>query len=423
MAETKSVQCPKPKAMNIICLALFMIISLISGCTAKILSRPADGSVPARGIAYHLPATELSYVMAFRLVDCRGAIAITDTAIEQRIVPDRGSGAYLIDSSRFSTWSKTIPLARITVANGLLSGISYDAKDNSAQIVKGGATLLGDVVAGASSGGLTSLGGVLALITGSRSIRVDHLVSSLELGRPAGRVEEPAPNMCNQATEDLMKEYGDLLKHLKSIKRSLYAAEDQLVETQDKTAAEKIQTMEGIIKKTKDRLAELDRHLTIQYRKPLIIDPGKCDSFGEITLESAPFTKWFGDKGNNDRFRKQFQTWIEENKLSYTIGGCNAHAKDQQKTEKFEGLHYRIPAQCKLEITRDTLVLSTPVELMQCGRLAAVEIVNGAFQDNSHRIEFDPVSGEIKTFEVKDNSARAADALGGADEAVKTVAK
>jgi hypothetical protein len=406
-----------------VCIVLLLILSLISGCTAKIISRPADSNLPARGIAYHLPATELSYVMTFRLVDCRGAIEITDTAIEQRIVPDRGAGAYLIDSSRFSTFSKTIPLARITIANGLLTNISYDAKDNTAEIIKGGATLLGDVIAGASSVNLSSLGGMLTLLSGSRSVRLDQMVRSLELKKSPQREEASVPNMCNQATQDIMDEHSDLLRHLKTTKRNLYAAEDQLIETRDKGAADKIQIMENIIKRTKERLSELDQHLTVQYRKPLIVESGKCDTFGDITLESAPFTKWFGDKGDNNQFRKQFQTWIEENKLSYTIGNCNAPVKKQGKTEMIEGLYYRIPAQCKLEITRDTLVLTNHVELMQCGRSAAVEITNGAFQDNSHRIEFDPASGEIKTFEFRDNQARASEALSSADEAVKKVAK
>lgn len=413
----------RPLFRNPVCLALLLFVGLISGCTAKIISRPADNSIPAKGIAYHLPATELSYVMTFRLADCRGGIAITDTAIEQRIIPDRGAGAYLIDSSRFSTLSKNIPLARITLANGLLTNISYDAKDNTAQIIKGGATLLGDVLAGASSVNLSSLTGMVSLLSGSRSIRTDLMIRSLEPGRSSDRAAGRIPNMCNQATEDIMNEYGDLLKHLKAMKRNLYAAEDQLVETQDKTAADKIQAMENIIKRTKERLAELDRHLTVQYRKPLTVESGKCESFGEITLESAPFTKWFGDRGDSGLFRKQFQAWIEENKLSYTIGKCNVRTTDQTKTEKVEGLHYRIPAQCTLEITRDTMVATNRVELMQCGRLAAVEIVNGAFQDNSHRIEFDPVSGEIKTFEFRDNQTRAAEAIGGASEAVKAVEK
>ena len=70
-------------------------------------------------------------------------------------------------------------------------------------------------------------------------------------------------------------------------------------------------------------------------------------------------------------------------------------------------------------ITRDALVSTSTVELLQCGRLAAVEITNGAFQNNSHRIEFAPLSGEIKTFEFKDNTARAPEALGGITGALK----
>jgi hypothetical protein len=180
--------------------------------------------------------------------------------------------------------------------------------------------------------------------------------------------------------------------------------------------------MENIIKKTTERLAGLERHLTLQYRRPIVIESGKCESFGNITLESAPFTKWFGDQGDPE-FQKQFQAWINENKLSYTIGNCNAPVSEKKKSQPLEGLHYRIPAVCALEITRDNLVSTNRVELMQCGKLAALEISNGAFQDNSHRLEFDPVSGEIKSFEFRDNSSRATEAISGASDAVKAIEK
>lgn len=213
-----------------------------------------------------------------------------------------------------------------------------------------------------------------------------------------------------------MDEYVFLLQHLKTLKQKLYAAEDQLIEKRE-GMADRIQDMENVIKRTKERLVDLDKHLNLQYRRPLIVESGKCESFGDIMLESSPFTKWFGDKGDNDRFRKQFQAWIEENKLSYTISNCNSQGKG--KTKGVEGLYYRIPAQCKLEITRDALVSINYVELMQCGRMAVVEITNGAFQDNSHRIEFDPLSGEIRSFEFKDNTVRATEALGGMSNAIK----
>lgn len=394
---------------------------LTTGCTTKIISRPVGGSLPATGIAYYLPATELSYVITFRLADCRGAVDITDTSVIQRIIPDRNAGAYLIDSSRFGSLSKTIPMARITIADGLLAGISYDAKDNTAGIIKGGAALAADVLAGVSSMNLSSLGGALTLLAGSRSMNQETMLRSLPLNPHPPKGEAPARNMCNQATKDIMDEYGILQGHLKTMKRKLYEAEEQLPET-DGGLADKIQAMETVIKKTKERLADLDRHLTLQYRKPLVIESGKCESFGDITLDAAPFAKWFSDRGD-DAFRKQFQTWIEENKLSYTIGNCGPRGKGHDRTAAPEGLYYRIPAACKLEITRDTLVATSRVELMQCGGLAAVEITNGAFQDNSHRLEFDPASGEIKSFEFRDNAARAAEALSGAGEAVKAVTK
>ena len=63
--------------------AFLVIAGLLSSCTTKIVSRPAEEIVPAVGIAYHLPATELSYVMTFRLMDCRGAIEITDAAMNE----------------------------------------------------------------------------------------------------------------------------------------------------------------------------------------------------------------------------------------------------------------------------------------------------------------------------------------------------
>ncbi len=407
----------KAFSMTSIYLSFLIISCLVSGCTARIVSRPADDHIPAVGIAYHLPATELSYVMTFRLTDCQGAIEMTDAAIEQRAIPDRGAGTYLIDSSEFGNLSKTIPLAKISIANGMLTSISYDAKDRTADIIKGGANLLGDMASAVSPVNLSSLGGALRLFSGSRSLRQDRMVRTFQLSKSPQEGKASTQSMCNQATQDMMDEYVFLLQHLKTMKQKLYAAENQLIEKRD-GVADRIQDMENVIKRTRERLADLDKHLTLQYRKPLIIESGKCEGFGDIMLESPPFTKWFGDKGDNDRFRRQFQAWIDENKLSYTISNCNAKGKGKMKT--VEGLYYRIPAQCKLEITRDTLISANTVELMQCGRLAALEITNGAFQDNSHRIEFDPLSGEIRSFEFKDNTVRASEALSGMTEAAKT---
>lgn len=119
----------------------------------------------------------------------------------------------------------------------------------------------------------------------------------------------------------------------------------------------------------------MNKHLTIQYSKLLIVESGKCDIFGDIPLESAPFAKWFAI--SNDEFRKQFQAWLEDNKLSFTISNCTLPLKDHDKQETaVEGLYYRIPAQCKLEITKDALVATSYIEIMQCGRLAVVEITN-----------------------------------------------
>ena len=390
--------------------AFLVIAGLLSSCMTKIVSRPAEDIAPAVGIAYHLPATELSYVMTFRLMDCRGAIEITDAAIEQKLVPDKAAGTYLIDSASLSNLSKTIPLAKIAINNGMLTSISYDAKDSTADIIKSGATLIADVASSVLPVKLPSLGSALMLLAGSRSF---------QLSGPQQGSSTPGKDICNQETKSILDEYNFLLQHLNTMKRKLYEAEVQLVEKRD-GMPERISDIENVIRKTKERLAELDKYLTIQYRKPLIIESGKCDTFGDITLESSPFTKWFGNDGNNNALGKQFQIWIEENKLSYTISNCSPKVKDQdKKAAGVEGLYYRIPAVCKLEITKDSLVSTNYVEAMQCGRLAAVEITNGAFQNNSHRIEFDPLSGEIKSFELKDNTARSAEALGSVNEVIK----
>jgi hypothetical protein len=391
-------------------IAFLVVAGLLSSCTTKIVSRPVGNVAPALVIVYHLPATELSYVMTFRLMDCRGTIEITDAAIEQKVVLDRTAGTYLIDSSSLSNLSKTIPLASITINNGLLTSISYDAKDSTGDIIKSGATLLADAASSFLPFKLTSLGDALLLFSGSRSFQV---------GQPQQGPETPDNFICNPETKSILDEYNFLQQHLATMKQKLYAAEVQLVEKRD-GMPEKISDIENVIKKTKARLAELDKYLTIQYRQPLMIDSGKCDSFGDITMEASPFTKWFGNNSNNDTLGKQFQTWLGENKLSYTISHCNLQVKDEdKKTATVEGLYYRIPAQCKLEITKDTLVSTNYVNVMQCGRLAAVQITNGAFQNNSHRIEFDPLSGEIKSFEFKDNTVRGTDTLDAANEVIK----
>ena len=395
------------------------VVGLLSACTAKIVSRPADAASPAMGIAYHLPATELSYVMTFRLTDCHGAMEVTGAAIEQRIVPDRGAGTYLIDSSYFGNFTKTIPLAKISIDKGMLTMISYDAKDSSADVIKGGAAFLGDLAAAVSPVKLPSLGGALALLTGSRSLQHTQMIRAFQPGDAAGEKSSGGTGICNEATRNALDEYRLLGRHLAFMKRKLIEAEVQLTEKQEGVPAQ-IEAIETVIRRTKERLAELESHLTLQYRKPLMVDAGRCESFGEIVLESAPFTKWFSTRDDQDGFQGQFQNWIQENKLSYTISHCQGQAlEDDRKAPWVEALYYRLPARCRLEVTKDTLVATNYVELMQCGRMAAVEITNGIFQNNSHRIEFDPLSGEIRSFEFKDNTVRAAAGLGGMTEAVK----
>ncbi|MEN6624493.1 MAG: hypothetical protein ABFD50_23465 [Smithella sp.] len=390
--------------------AAFLVgVGLLSSCTTKIVSRPAGSDIPAVGIAYHLPATELTYVMTLRLMDSQGRVEITDAALERKIVPDRTAGTYLIDSSRLVNLSKTIPLAKFTINNGMLTSISYDAKDNTADIIKSGVALLTDAASNLLPARINSLSGALALLAGSRSF---------QLSRSRQAVEKSDKSICNQETRDVLEEYNLLMQHIKTMKRKLYEAEKQLIEKRD-GVPQRIDDIENVIKKTKGRIAELDKHLTIQFRKPIIIDSGKCDSFGDITLDSSLFTKWFGNEGNNDVFIKQLEKWIEENKLSYTLTQCNLQVADHKKPANIEGLYYRIPAQCKLDITKDALILTNYVEIMQCGRLTALEITNGAFQNNSHRIDFDFLTGEIKSFEMKDNTVRAAEALGTATDILK----
>lgn len=403
------------------CIILLITVSLLSSCSTKIASRPVSDELPNKGIVYHLPATELSYVLTFRLTDCRGAIEITDASVVQRLIPDRGTGTYLIDSASLGSLSKTIPLAKFSIENGMLTSISYDAKDKTADIVKSSATLLGQVVSGASPIKLPSLDGALSLLTGTRSMSQEQMIRSFQPKEWQKSGQTSPIGICNESTKNILDEYQLLQRHLSTMKRKLYETEEQLAEKRD-GLPEKIKDMEDVIKKTKERLTELDRHLTLQYKKNLVVEAGKCESFGDIALESAPFAKWFSGGTDQEAFRKTFQAWIEDNRLSYTIGSCQGLAKvPERKLNGVVGLYYRIPAHCKLEITKDTLVSSTYVELMQCGRLAAVEITNGAFQDNSHRIEFDPLSGEIKSFEFKDNTVRATEATESAADAIKKV--
>lgn len=397
--------------------AVLLIAGLLTGCTARIVSRPGDAETPARGIAYHLPATELTYVMTFRLTDCRGAMEITDAAIEQRVLPDRGAGTYLIDPTYLSTLTKSIPLAKVTVNNGMLVAIDYEARDRSADLLKEGAALVGDVVSAASPLQLSSLGGALSLLGASRSLQQTKMIRSFQ---PAGQKGPTAGDgICNDATRDALEEQRVLGQHLEVMKRNLLAAEVQLAEGRD-GARERIAGTEAVIRKTQERLGEVAKRLTIQYRKPILVESGRCEGFGEIVLESAPFTRWFGNRADQEAFQGQFRAWIEENKLSYTISHCQGQAPEGELQAPWvEGLYYRLPAQCRLEITKDTLVATSGVEIMQCGRLAVLEITNGAFQDNAHRIEFDPLSGEIKSFEFRDRAVRASEALGGIAGAAK----
>jgi hypothetical protein len=404
-------------------IASIAVLLLFPACTTRIVSHPALGSAPARGIAYNLPATELTYRMTFRLTDCGGGIEITETALEHRVVPDRAVGTYLIDSSRFGSLSKTIPLAKITVEGGLLTGITYEAKDSTKDIIKSGATLVGEVVSAVLPVQLPSLGSALSLLTATRSLNQERMIRSFQF---KGDIRTPGPrgvnvNLCNQTARDGLDEYRFLQGHLKDMKRNLYEAEAELAGKREGTTA-KVRDLESIVKKTKDRLAELDAFLTLQYRVPIPVEAKKCDTFGDIAFNGAPFSRWFGDGEHSDVLTKQLAAWTAENKLSWTIGDCRPRPGDDGKETPPEGLYYRIPAQCRLEITKDAFVSTHSVELMQCGRLAALELRNGAFQDNSHRVEFDPVTGEIKMFEFRDNTARAAEALGGADEAAKKAA-
>jgi hypothetical protein len=401
-------------------MALFAVALLLSACTTRIVSHPAEGTGPARGIAYHLPATELTYRMTFRLTDCRGGIEIIQTALEHRIVPDRAAGAWMIDSSRFGSLTKTIPLAKITMEGGLLTGITYQARDDTKDIIKSGAALVGDVVSAVSPVGLSSLGGALSFLAATRSLNQERMIRSFRFqgdGRgPAGQ----DVNLCNPAARDALEEYRFLQGHLKGLRQKLYEAEADLAEKRGGTTG-RIRDLESMIKKTADRLAELDTFLTLQYRVPIPVEAGKCESFGEIAFDGAPFSRWLGGGDRGDVLAKQLAAWTAENKLSWTVGGCRPRAGDGARKPP-EGLYYRIPAQCRLEITKDAFVSTHSVELMQCGSLAVLEINNGAFQDNSHRVGFDPVTGEIKTFEFRDNTVRAAEALGGADEAAKKAA-
>ena len=408
---------------------ILITVFFLSSCATKIVSHPINNSMPAKGIAYNLPATELSYSMTLRLKSCDTdkPFEIIDATLTKKIVADRKNGSYMIDPTQLSNWSKTIPLAKFEINEGLLTHVSYQAKDETANIIKNTASLVGEV----------AMQSFLPVKMPLPSIRPISLLRHQKAFQLLLKQDQKKENLmiCNHATKVALDEYIELTKNFKLLKKNLRETQLKLSENikednDRKKLRERNTDIKNSITDTEEQITKIEKLLTIQYIETFIPN-NNMQSF-KAKLDASQLLKWL----NFDDGLKELEKWAEENTLTFTISECapsenmnignnpasNPSTKDNHRAMEY--LFYKIPALCKLIITKNEkdypITLSTKsIELMQYGKLSAIEIKNGAFQDNSHDITFDEKTGELKSFEFKDNKARAVEAIGGVTEATK----
>lgn len=406
-------------------LVFLITVFFLSSCATKIVSHPIDNSMPAKGIAYNLPATELSYSMTLRLKSCDTdkPFEIIDATLTKKIVADRKNGSYMIDPTQLSNWSKTIPLAKLEINEGLLTHVSYQAKDETANIIKNTASLVGEV----------AMQSFLPIKIPSSLLSGTPLMGFLRnFQLPSDKPRKKEKLMfCNPATKEALEEYVELTKNFKLLKKNLRETQLKLSENIEndndrKKILERYTHIKNSITDTEEQITKIEKLLTIQYIKTFIPNSNK-QSF-EAKLDASQLLKWLNDDG-----LEGIEEWAKENTLTFTISECApsdnmnignnpaSNSSNKDNDSAMEYLFYKIPALCKLIITKNnTITLSDKsIELMQYGKLSAIEIKNGAFQDNSHDITFDEKTGELKSFEFKDNKARGVEAIGGVTEATK----
>lgn len=135
---------------------LLLVIAL-AGCSTRIASTPLethcvtdkgagnpDRCSSPRGIIYHLPAKQLTYKMDLELVSCsKPLVNITSISVTEETKRDpHPSARFVIDVDDMTAFNKVIKDASIQLKNGLLTSITYEAEDQTAEIIKEGTKFL-----------------------------------------------------------------------------------------------------------------------------------------------------------------------------------------------------------------------------------------------------------------------------------------
>lgn len=355
--------------------AILAATAMLSACgPSSITSRPVTtADTVVKGPIYHLPATKLSFTLAYKLNQCAASaeIALDKVTINSpTVIPDQSAGAtFAIDPKELTNWMKALESAKLELQGGLLKTVNYKAKDKTQETVASAVSFLSKVPLLAA--------GVAGLA-----------------------------NPCTSEADALVKRRDDLRTRLSQLSDTRGKVLDALVSGKDlsKDAVEglsaKFKAASELMTQVGTELASVEKGLTVEHTVTAV--PDRKASYIDLPVDASWFTQWASSTATVDTVRVSLSP----------VNGAMPFATKCDGCVEDKGIYYRDPAlaDIKVQLVKPG---GTPVHLgtttqavFQLGRVGFLPITNGTFESSSVTVEQD-ANGYLTSIEYKSDAARA----------------
>ncbi len=408
---------------------LSLMLALLSvglhlACTARVISRPSSAVASGDdGTLYRLARTALDVEMTFELSACdvapsRASASKQNLAVQPvRVsitpvaIPDPDA-EFVVDNEALSTWLKTVESARFEMTKGMLTGVTYEAKDQARETVASGVKTLANVAK-------LMAPSPTALLTGmQRSMRIHQQSIEFVEARPT----------CSAAAREALAARSDLEGLRNALWPRWKAAVEALMKAASDDNAKIVARLDAQIQDVNTKLtvlkaARLQRTATRrivpsipqeQVPTNLLLLP--------VKLPKEALRDWVTDVNSLDTPALNAALGLQ---VTFTASGNPPQFKSERPwygddgkwrcCSAMPGIWYRNPAEATVVVARTSdgasMLTAEDVPILQLGSVYRISIENRVFQHNVHRVTFSG-EGQLATFEYSEKRARALEAAG-----------
>lgn len=454
-------------------------LALLPACTAQIASRPVTDNTVTEGLVYQLPATKITITTTHELTQCtpRPETRIVGATATTSLVPDdRPESTFAIDTTALQTGSKTIPIAQFNLSENILTGVNYQAKDKSGEIIG----QVAEIAAAVKGISLPNIGNKTS------AVPINQLSVQQVYRAGATRPAEVCTPMALQALQDREillnkitelrkardKVYGEIVSgylsvdpnarlhdtHIAELRKSYHSVVKRLadaslsdderkkvseiatalkghLDNESKLFAERAsawdKTQEGVLAKANQQImatqGEYDAvivKLRADASASWVPTPGDDQTSPTLTYDPKELRKWI-TTDYEAQLSGILNEWSSKNTIKASTQCASSAVKapgEKQKT----ALYYRVPKRCgiTLELSGDDgaqPIYIGEYPLAQFGYLASLPVTNGMFEESDYAIGFDPATGRLNTFTFKSERASALEAVTSIKGAYNTI--